>query len=231
MERTGCIADKNDKAKWDTPVGVISVTGQKFMNWTKRAGGGGAIDLAMHLQRCNFKNAVFWWFANNFPDYAIHTSQGSTSISNQVISLPRGDDSKLPQIRNYRRDDRCIPANLIDFLIRSGTLNADNRANAVFLLLGKEKRAVGAELGERIICSGMVWPLAQEKIWDVSTLKAAKPRKRCYVNLLFMPFPILPFIPIAWLYEHQVQIRTLHGCHSSLKKALTHRRLHPQPKF
>ena len=35
---------------------------------------------------------------------------------------------------------------LIDFLISCGKLYADNRANAVFLLLGKEKRVVGAEL-------------------------------------------------------------------------------------
>ena len=56
------------------------------------------------------------------------------------------NDSRLQQIINYLRDDRCIPTRLIDFLIRSGKLYADNRANAVFLLLGKEKKIVGAEL-------------------------------------------------------------------------------------
>ena len=76
LERTGCITDKLDKAKWHTTEGVISVTGQKFMNWTKCTGGGGAIDLAMHLTRCDFKTAVFW-LSDNFPDYAIQTSQGS----------------------------------------------------------------------------------------------------------------------------------------------------------
>ena len=34
----------------------------------------------------------------------------------------------------------------INFLINSGKLYADNRGNAVFLLLGKEKKVVGAEL-------------------------------------------------------------------------------------
>jgi hypothetical protein len=42
--------------------------------------------------------------------------------------------------------ERAIAASLIHSLIESGTLYADNRGNAVFLLLGKENRPVGAEL-------------------------------------------------------------------------------------
>ena len=145
LERTGCIADRYDKAKWHTPDGVISVTCQKFMNWTKGTGGGGAIDLAMYLTGCDFKTAVFW-LSDNFPDYCLQTSKWSTSISNKAFSLPERNDSRLQQIIKYLRDDRCIPARLIDFLVRSGKLYADERANAVFLLLGKEKKVVGAEL-------------------------------------------------------------------------------------
>ena len=145
LERTACIKDRFDKAKWHTPEGAISVTGKKFMNWTKGIGGGGAIDLVIHLKRCDFKTAVFW-LANNFPDCAVQTSERTKSISKQSFTLPKRDDARLPQIINYLRDDRYIPKDLIDFLIRSGKLYADNRANAVFLLLGKEKRVVGAEL-------------------------------------------------------------------------------------
>ncbi|MBA7662833.1 hypothetical protein ES703_70866 [subsurface metagenome] len=145
LKRTGCIKDKLDKAKWHTTEGVISVTCQKFMNWTKGTGGGGAIDLAMHVTRCDFKTAVFW-LSDNFPDYCLQTAQGSTFVSNQTFSLPKRNDSRLQQIIKYLRDDRCIPTRLIDFLVRSGKLYADNRANAVFLLLGKEKKVVGAEI-------------------------------------------------------------------------------------
>ena len=145
LERTGCIKDRLDKAKWHTPDGVISVTGQKFMNWRQGTGGGGAIDLVIHLTRCDFKAAVFW-LSNNFPHYASQTLGRQTSISKQAFTLPRRDDTRLQLITNYLRDDRCIPAGLIDFLVRSGKLYANNRANAVFLLLGKEKIAVGAEL-------------------------------------------------------------------------------------
>ena len=146
LERTGAGQDEFDKAKWHTPQGAISVTPQKFMNWTQGTGGGGAIDLVMHLAACDFKAAVFW-LSESFPDCAIHKHLGRTiSISTQAFSLPGRDDSRLGQVRNYLRDDRCIPTRLIDFLVRSGKLYADSRANAVFLLLGKEKRVVGAEL-------------------------------------------------------------------------------------
>ncbi len=145
LRRTGCTQDRFDKAKWHTPQGVISVTRQKFMNWTQGTGGGGAIDLVIHLTGCDFKTAVFW-LSDSFPACAMPISERTTSISKQAFSLPGRDDSRLGQVRNYLRDDRCIPTRLIDFLVRSGKLYADNRANAVFLLLGKEKRVVGAEL-------------------------------------------------------------------------------------
>ncbi|MBA7547181.1 hypothetical protein ES705_39587 [subsurface metagenome] len=87
-----------------------------------------------------------FWLSDNFPDYCLQISKGSASISNQAFSLPKRNDSRLQQIIKYLRDDRCIPTRLIDFLIRSGKLYADDRANAVFLLLGKEKKVVGAEI-------------------------------------------------------------------------------------
>ena len=145
LERARCVKDRFDKAKWHTSEGIISVTGQKFMNWTQGTGGGGAIDLVMQVTRCDFKTAVFW-LADHFPNYGMQPSEGTISISQQTLSLPRRDDTRLKQITHYLRNDRCIPPEVIDMLVRSGKLYADNRANAVFLLLGKEKRVVGAEL-------------------------------------------------------------------------------------
>ena len=60
LTHIGCIKDRFDKNKWHTCKGSISITGQKFMNWTKGIGGGGAIDLVIHLNDCNFKTAVSW---------------------------------------------------------------------------------------------------------------------------------------------------------------------------
>jgi hypothetical protein len=140
LQHHGCAKDPRDKAKWHTPRGVISVNGQKFMNWTMGTGGGGAIDLVIHLQGVGFKDAVFW-LCNNFSSTPVQQN-----TPKQILKLPQRDDRKLLQIIHYLRDQRRIPKELIDNLIESEKLYADVRANAVFLLLGKKKRIVGAEL-------------------------------------------------------------------------------------
>jgi hypothetical protein len=145
LERTGCHQDVSDKAKWHTPRGVLSVTGQKFMNWTMGSGGGGAIDLVMHLKDLGFKTAILW-LSDNFPVSGFQTLKKEKTSSKPVFTLPKRDDNQLPRLRKYLIQDRRIPPTLIHALIHAANIYADHRGNAVFLLLGKEKRAVGAEL-------------------------------------------------------------------------------------
>jgi hypothetical protein len=145
LQRAGCHRDASDKAKWHTARGVISVTGQKFMNWTLGSGGGGAIDLAMHLKDVDFKTAVLW-LSDYFPITGFQTLSKKKPFSKPVFILPERDDNQLHRVKRYLIHDRLIPPTLIHSLIHSGKIYADNRGNAVFLLLGKEKRVVGAEL-------------------------------------------------------------------------------------
>jgi hypothetical protein len=142
LTQTGAIHDNFDKAKWHTPLGTISITGQKFFNWNQGFGGGGAIDLIIHLKEYDFKTAVSWLFEN----FALCCPPVSKPAQKPALRLPIRDDRKLAQIVNYLSDDRCVPDQLINSMINLGTLYADKRANAVFLLLGKENRVVGAEL-------------------------------------------------------------------------------------
>jgi len=139
---SGATRDREDKAKWHTACGVISVTGAKFMNWSQSVGGGGAIDLAMHLGDLDFKGAL-QWLARNFP--ACDVSEPSPA-PRSTLALPLRDPGKLSAVRRYLVEDRSLPAALIETLIAPGTLYADPRANAVFLLLGKEGAPVGAEI-------------------------------------------------------------------------------------
>jgi hypothetical protein len=140
--RTGAERDRYDKAKWHTGKGTISFTGMKFMNWDQSVGGGGAIDLAMHLNDLDFKSAVQWLW-NHFP----HSDQREPqNPCRPKLTLPPQDPSKLPSVKRYLVHDRAIAVSLIRPLIESGRLYADNRGNAVFLLLGKENMTVGAEL-------------------------------------------------------------------------------------
>ena len=138
----GATRDQDDKAKWHTARGVISVTSAKFMNWSRTVGGGGAIDLAMHLGDLGFKGALEW-LAWHFP---LCEPSEPARAPRPVLALPPRDSGKLSALRRYLVQDRRLPAVLIEPLIADGTLYADTRGNAVFLLLGKEGVPVGAEI-------------------------------------------------------------------------------------
>jgi hypothetical protein len=139
---SGATRDRADKAKWHTGHGVISVTGAKFMNWNRSVGGGGAIDLAMHLGGLRFKEALDW-LSRNFP---AHDASDPSQLPPRPLLLPPRDDRKLPTVRRYLYDHRRLPAALVEPLIADGSVYADRRGNAVFLLLGKGGASVGAEI-------------------------------------------------------------------------------------
>lgn len=172
----GARRDQDDKHKWHTPQGVLSVSGPKFMNWNCGRGGGGAIDLVMHLNHLDFKAAVDW-LAQHFP--GVHPPQSAATTTGPACAQPRSqfagtsqpcyggrvalqpvvastprlalrlpppDPGKLQRVRQYLVHQRAIAPALLEPLIQAGTLYADARANAVFLLLGKENLPVGAEL-------------------------------------------------------------------------------------
>ena len=56
----GAVRDGADRHKWHTERGPLSVTGPKFTNWHTNQGGGGAIDLVMHLANVDFRVALAW---------------------------------------------------------------------------------------------------------------------------------------------------------------------------
>ena len=141
LRESGAQRDRYDQAKWHTSKGAISITGWKFMNWHRSFGGGGAIDLAMHLNDLDFLSAVAW-LQRHFSLPPL--SEPPPAV--RRLALPPPDRSRLSAVRHYLAHDRAIPASLTDFLIASGVLYADQRGNAVFLLLGQDAAPVGAEL-------------------------------------------------------------------------------------
>lgn len=139
----GARPDRYDPHKWHTLRGTLSINGAKFMNWTQGTGGGGAIDLVMHLHGAGFREALHWLNRHfstppSVPD--------PPSPSPATLRLPPSQPGHLERVRNYLIQQRLLPADLIDRIIGSGHLYADPRANAVFLLLGKENQPLGAEL-------------------------------------------------------------------------------------
>ena len=144
--------DRHDKNKWHTGRGVISVNGPKFFNWTRDLGGGGAIDLTIHLLGdCGFLQALDW-LDDHFPDHQqlLPQTEPPCTSHSPALQLPGADPLQLGRVRTYLIKERCIAAELVDRLMESGVVYADARANAVFVHFDFESEAravaVGAEL-------------------------------------------------------------------------------------
>jgi hypothetical protein len=136
--------DPGDPAKWHTPRGVLSVRGAKFFNWSESAGGGGAIDLAMHLRGLGFQEALEWLarrLASPPPCAPTAPSCGARPL---VLPAPVVD--ALPAVIRYLSGQRRLPLAHIQPLVDSGDLYADCNRNAVFLLRNASCAPVGAEL-------------------------------------------------------------------------------------
>jgi hypothetical protein len=143
LRAAGVEADRHDPAKWHTAHGVLSVNGAKFFNWNQGCGGGGAIDLAMHLNVCDFTAAVRWLSQRSV---AVPAPPQCAPSFQPALTLPTPAAGQLDRVQRYLREQRRLPEALLRSLVDSGCLYADCRANAVFVLLGKEGRRVGAEL-------------------------------------------------------------------------------------
>lgn len=151
----GAVRDRHDKSKWHTDQGPLSVSGPKFMNWRRGQGGGGAIDLVMHLTGLDFLAAVAWLHqhlaasTSNKPAIPLFDRESSVPIPERpgTLRLPVPNNHMLGRVRQYLTRCRRLEASRIEPLVQSGKLYADSRGNAVFLLTaGKAQRPVGAEL-------------------------------------------------------------------------------------
>ena len=154
LQSWGAVRDRRDKAKWHLGEDSFSVTGLKFTHWQRRAGGGGAIDLVIHVRGMDVRSAVAWLeqrFGTSHvsADSAVVNSRSPSGLSPKPyrLRLPDAQSDKLEQVRRYLIQRRCLVASLLEPLIEAGKLYADRRANAVFLMVaGKANRPVGAEL-------------------------------------------------------------------------------------
>lgn len=150
----GAVRDQHDKSKWHTAQGTLSVTGAKFTNWQRFEGGGGAIDLVMHLTDVDFRTALallehHLGMGHLVAGRATNSSHKNCAVSDghSTLRLPVRDDHMLGRVIDYLTGRRHLALSLLEPLCECGKLYADRRGNAVFLLVaGKANRPVGAEL-------------------------------------------------------------------------------------
>jgi hypothetical protein len=156
LEGFGAQRDPQDPTRnWKTQVGRITVTEGKFYNHDQEKGGGGAIDLVMHMGDFSFPKAVAWLGGHVGKDAAIaqyqaeavkHAGRILETTPSPKLEVPAPDASKLARVKNYLVEKRAIPEPIVDVAIEKGRLWADKYGNAVFGLRDVEGNQVGAEL-------------------------------------------------------------------------------------
>ena len=159
----GAERDRRDRSQWRTLRGPLTVTGPKFFNWQQEKGGGGAIDLVMHLGEMDAKAAIRWlqqhlgsaattaWatvdISANAQPQPSSSSVPASDAARCPLRLPTPAPARLQRVRQYLIEQRGLAADILNRLIDAGKIYADGRGNAVFLMVaGKANRPIGAEL-------------------------------------------------------------------------------------
>ncbi len=134
----------------------LTIHGGQWFDHKAAKGGGGAIDLTMHILKTGFREAVAWLgfemgHADTVRSVAAHAVAGAPQEVTRAMrearpfTPPSRDDSALWRVRKYLRG-RFLPSSLVERMVDEGRLYADDRANAVFLALDAERRPRGAEV-------------------------------------------------------------------------------------
>ena len=134
----GLEPDPFDKHKWHSQQHTINITGSKFYDWKQMKGGGGAIDLVMHVNQCDYKQSVAW-LNDNFGESA--TIEAATYKTREIIQTepvrefipPVREPNKWQKVKQYLTRNRKLPSSLVDYLHEQGLIYADENQNAVFI--------------------------------------------------------------------------------------------------
>ncbi|MBE8989565.1 MobV family relaxase [Nostoc sp. LEGE 12450] len=149
----------NSQGKWKGHGHIINIDGPKFYDFEpeQQKGGCGAIDLVIHVNNCNLRQAVVWLHERFGEAGAIGAAIAfSYQVAAEIIqleprdkfTLPVEDKSKWQGVSNYLTQKRGIPENFVEVLHKRGLVYADDQQNAVFVMrnLGDLPQAQGAFL-------------------------------------------------------------------------------------
>lgn len=147
LESMGCSRDPADpRRNWRTPVGRITVTNDKFYCHDLNEGGGGAIDLVMMLDACDFTAAIRTLGGNGFDRDAVVSAamrRAANEIEKPAFIEPAEGD--FDPVRRYLVGVRGVPAQLVERVRAAGLVYADRMKNCVFRLQ-ETGRTIGVEL-------------------------------------------------------------------------------------
>lgn len=151
----GLDRDDNQPNKWKGHGHIINIEGSKFYDFapSSQKGGGGAIDLVMHVNDCDFKTAIAWLHDRFGESGAMKAAIARTQ--SEVIKIvqqqptpqftpPPADSNQWQKVHSYLTQKRRLPENLVTAVYESGLVYADERKNAVFGMRSLSGEVLGA---------------------------------------------------------------------------------------
>ncbi|MCC5623376.1 MobV family relaxase [Nostoc sp. CHAB 5715] len=149
----------HEQDRWRGQNHIININQSKFSDLAPGSllGGDGAIDLVMHVNECNLRQAISW-LSERFGEAGAERAalaqarkQATEIIKREPppkFTLPVEDKSKWTAVHNYLTQKRGIPENFVEVLHNRGLVYADDQQNTVFVMrnLGSLPQALGAFL-------------------------------------------------------------------------------------
>ncbi|MEL7358223.1 MAG: strawberry notch C-terminal domain-containing protein [Cyanobacteria bacterium J06560_6] len=171
----GLERDHHDKHKWRDGTHIISISDRLFMDWLADKGGGGAIDLVMHVQNCDFKAAVEWLSGRDLSKASTISQHRAEPEEPRALSMPVANERRWNAVQQYLVETRKLPLALVERLHEKGLVYADDFQNAVFVRHGmvdgqwRRGEIAGASLrgtwGEENAFRGMAPGTVRDKGW------------------------------------------------------------------
>jgi hypothetical protein len=140
VAETLCLeSDHQLRPTWRHEGHQIRINGTQFYDWheSQMKGGGGAIDLVMHVHQSDFKSAVAWLNDRFGEEMVQKAGSEHAKMMAQEGGRPRFEPpvpapEYWAEVREYYVAQQ-LPGGLIDALHGQGLLYADEEGNAVFL--------------------------------------------------------------------------------------------------
>ena len=148
---------KTNDGLWKGENHIINIDSPKWYDFSPGVdkGGGGAIDLVMHVNSCNFQGAIAWLNDRFGSDGMLkaathHARNQATEIAqfepHPQFTPPAADESQWSAVERYLTQKRGLPLNLVQALHDSGLVYADRQQNAVFVMRNLNGETTGAFL-------------------------------------------------------------------------------------
>jgi len=178
-ERLGYARHPQHRQRWRRDGSLLSIRGAQFFDHACGRGGGGAIDLVMHVRGCRFREAVEF-----LQQQAVGLHSAAAPCASPAppakLRLPPPHERLWPPVRDFLRTQRGLADDLLALCHRQGLLYADARQNAVFLCRDARGQPVGAEL------------VGTRPAPDGRTFKGMAPGSRKARGGFWLPPPELP---------------------------------------